>query len=110
MNELNEIAQRIYVKSDAELRKKIKESVAWVWEESGHSAPRPDSRFAEIKSELGGLSGDFSVERVPWIGSASRLFEVVAFHYLRDKYRQKAISDFMQKIDEVSEAINQDPV
>lgn len=109
MSELNEIAQRIYAKSDAELRKKITASVAWVWEESGHSVTRPDSRLEEIKSEIGGV-GDIAIDKVPWIGSASRLFEVLAFHYLRDRYRQKAISDFMQKIDEVSEAISQDPV
>lgn len=102
----DEITQRIYIRSDRDLRAKINASVKWVWDESGHSCERPNSRLEEIQSELGGGGSEFALNKVPWIGAAIRMFEVVAFHYLRDKYRSQAVSDFMAKVESVQEIID----
>lgn len=102
------LTEKIYAKSDAELKKKIADSVAWIWNETGHTGIKPDAnQLSEINGELRGSADFKEFEAMPWIGAATKRFEVIAFHYLRNKYRSQAIYDFMQKVESISEITSQ---
>lgn len=104
---IDTLTQRIHDKSDRELRKKIDNSMDWIWEETGHTGHRPkDVELANLNAEL---SGNISYSQMPWIESVMNQFKAVAFYYLRDKYRAKALSDFMAKVESIDEIVSQLP-
>ena len=98
------ITERLHAKADADLKARLNESVAWVWEETGHSSGRsnPDlTEFPEIKHHYTN-DGQPAPQKMPWIGRILELFKAVSFAYLRDKWRDKYVSDFMAKVEAVA--------
>lgn len=99
------ITEKIFAKSDKELRAKLEQSVKWIWDESGHSCERPKDVAALNKAISSNSIQEF--KEMPWIGAISKLLVETAFLYLRDKYRQKAIREFMAKVESLSEQVEQ---
>lgn len=84
------ITERLHAKADADLKAKLKDSVEWVWKQTGHTCTRPKLEdFPEVAMD----------GKMPWIGHVSQLFESVAFAYLRDQWRDRYVSEFMAKVE-----------
>ena len=104
------LTERIYQQSDKDLKRKIDQSLDWIWQESGHTATKPeDSQLAEINAELRGTADFSEFTSMPWIGAAIGRLKVIAFHYLRNKYRNQAMTDFINKVKSVDEIIHNLP-
>ena len=90
------ITERIYDKTDAELTKRIRQSVAWIHEESNvNSASRPTTtEFPNVKNK-----GD----TFPGLWDSSNEFQNIAYAYLRDLNRNRATKEFMSKVDSMAE-------
>jgi len=96
------ITERIHAKADADLKKKLSESLAWVWNETGHGCELPKlSDFPDVTSQITN-TGAATPTEMPWIGATSNQFAAVAFAYLRDKYRARAVADFMAKVESMA--------
>lgn len=106
MNTIDEITKRIYDRSDRELKGRIEQSVKWIWDEitQGVNRPGPD-QLAEVNAAAPG--GIPTFKEMPWIGGVLCLWKAVAFAYLRDKYRQQAISAFMEKVEAISQMVDE---
>ena len=103
----NEITQRIYAKSDRELRAKLEASIKWVWDETRHGGAGPgEAGLAELNHELNG-TGLPEFKDMPWIGAIQKQFVWIAFLYLRERYRNLAVTAFMEKVEAVESIINQ---
>lgn len=86
------IAERLNAKADAELLKKIDDSIAWIWKESGHGVMKPElADFPKVSSAYSN-TGAPAPKDIPWIGAVQEQFKHVAFAYLRDSYRRAAES------------------
>lgn len=99
------ITQRIYNKSDRDLRAELENSIKWVWDQTGHTADRPkESEVHDLNKAMSG-TGLPEFKSIPWIGATNKQFVETAFLYLRDRRRAAAIHDFMQKVEAVNEII-----
>ena len=96
------ITTRLHAKADADLKKKIAESVKWIWEATqGMSGSMPklvDHKDLETAMRNTGSKW----ESMPWIGGLLDVFKKVAFAYLRDKWRSQYVSDFMGKVESMA--------
>ena len=97
------ITERLYAKADADLKYKLNESVKWVWEQTGHSTESHPTLedFPDVVSNYTN-DGQAKPNKMPWIGRVIELFKSVSFAYLRDKWRNQYVSDFMGKIEAVA--------
>ena len=100
---MDQITKRICDRSDLELRKKLAASLAWIWIETGYDSPRPKPEQLEEVNEVIRGTGLEPYKEIPWIGAASKVFEAVTFAYLRDKYRDKAVADFIEKVEAIKD-------
>lgn len=80
MNEQT-ITEKLFDKADKELKARINKSTQWIYD---------DARQVEHSEK-------------PWIGTIGVQFNELAFDYLREKYRQQAIDDFMAKVNSMAE-------
>lgn len=104
------LTERIYQQADNDLKRKIDQSLDWIWKETGHTTTKPDdSQLAEINDELRGTANFSEFTSMPWIGAAIGRLKVITFHYLRNKYRNQAMTDFINKVKSVDEIINNLP-
>lgn len=89
------ITDKIYERSDAELRAKVAESQKWIWDAiRENNAERPIAKlFPEIEC---------TTERLPWLGEFTVQFDALVIAYLRDLYREKAVSAFMAKVNNMA--------
>lgn len=93
------ITERLHAKADTDLKTKLEASVAWVWDTTGHSCHQPElEAFPEI-SKVFTNDGKAAPAKMPWIGRVLELFKTVAFAYLRDKWRNQYVADFMGKVE-----------
>ena len=93
------LTSRIHAQADAELRKKIDESFQWIWDETGHQNqknPELDD-FPKVQASIMN-QGRPKFTSMPWIGAVQSVHTEVAFAYLRDKYRSRAVNEFMAKV------------
>lgn len=100
----DDLTQRIYNKSDTDLRKKLEDCTKWVWDETGYGDKPSDEALAEARSNLSGT--DLPELSNPWIGNVRRQFIEVSFAWLRDRYRNEALCDFMQKVESLGNVIH----
>ncbi len=92
------ITSKLHAKADADLRKKLEESTEWVWAETGHNAIPPKiEEHEDIKNEL--KKCNYALSDMPWIGAVMMAFRAVAFAYLRDKWRNRYVAEFMGKVE-----------
>lgn len=90
------LTDALYKRADQELRAYLHKQLNPIFEEcrnsnvlhSKRAATDPD--WKEFKDDA-------------WIGNAWRRFEGLAFLYLRDKWREKAVADFIAKVEAVDE-------
>lgn len=94
------ITERLYAKADADLKIKLDQSVSWVWDQTGHSTlVHPDIKdFPNVSSNYTN-DGQPAPAKMPWIGRVLGLFKEVSFAYLRDKWRNQYVADFMGKVE-----------
>lgn len=94
------ITTRLHAKADADLKAKLSESVAWVWEQTGHSGhPNPKLEdFPDVASQYTN-DGQAAPKGMPWIGRILELFKAVSFAYLRDKWRNRYVAEFLGKVE-----------
>lgn len=93
------ITERLYAKADKDLKAKLEQSVAWVWDSIGHSTAQPNlEEFPDVSNNFTN-DGVPKPTQMPWIGRVLSLFKAVAFAYLRDKWRDQYVSDFMGKVE-----------
>lgn len=93
------ITERLYAKADKDLKARLNDSVSWVWNETGHSCHNPSlDDFPEVSKNFTN-DGSAPPSKMPWIGRVLELFKHVAFAYLRDKWRDKYVADFMSKVE-----------
>lgn len=99
MNTASTITERLHAKADADLKAKLKQSVSWVWDSTGYSIATPALEdFPDVAANLIN-DGQPTPSKMPWIGRIVELFTAVAFAYLRDKWRDKYVLDFMDKVE-----------
>lgn len=93
------ITERLYAKADNDLKSKLEQSVAWVWDQSGHATDQP--KLEDFPDIVSNYTNDAqpAPQKMPWIGRVINLFKAVAFAYLRDKWRNQYVSDFMAKVE-----------
>jgi hypothetical protein len=94
------ITERLHAKADADLKAKLEQSVSWVWDQIGYSTrTHPDIKdFPDVSSNYTN-DGQPAPAKMPWIGRTLGLFKEVSFAYLRDKWRDQYVSDFMGKVE-----------
>lgn len=94
------ITERLHAKSDADLKAKLAESTKWVWDQTGYSSASNPSleEFPDVTANYTN-DGKTAPKEMPWIGRIIELFKAVSFAYLRDKWRNKYITDFMGKVE-----------
>ena len=98
----------LHARSDKKLRERLNSSVNWVWNEVGeHHAKRPGC-VNDLNEKMRGTTFP-EFKEVPWTGSVSELWVEVQFLYLRDICRDKEVSDFMSKVDEIKEVFEVQP-
>lgn len=102
---LSTITERLYQKSDLELRKKIETSIAWIWDEKPTNFKFDAEQEKQFATAMSGKPPYSQMKDTPWLGYAQAFFTEVAFHYLRDRYREKALTDFMTKVNSIDEII-----
>ncbi len=97
------ITDRLHAKADADLRKKITESMKWIWDETGHSSQHPKIEdFPNVSAAISnqGLPKPASM---PWIGAVQQVHTEVAFAFLRDRWRSRYVSEFMGKVEAMAD-------
>ena len=93
------ITDRLHAKADTDLKSKLESSVAWVWDSTGHSTAEPNlEEFPDVSNNFTN-DGLQKPTKMPWIGRVLSLFKSVAFAYLRDKWRNQYVADFMGKVE-----------
>lgn len=97
------ITTRLHAKADADLRKKLNESVEWIWQETqyrSNSQPKMEDHN-NVVTAINNAGRKW--ETMPWIGSIISIFKEVAFAYLRDDWRKRYVSEFMGKVESMAE-------
>jgi hypothetical protein len=100
------LTQKLHAKSDSDLRAKIIAATAWIHDDLSHSEFTSGDNADFLKLVSGSEIGNL-LTKVPWIGSAINVFTETAFAYLRDKYRQRAVADFMAKVESMAEQMQE---
>ena len=99
---MSTITERIHLKADQDLRKKIDASLEWIWEEArAYSAQPKIENFPFIASAYTN-DGQKSPTSVPWVGAVQNQFKEVAFAYLCERYRYVAVTQFMAKVNNMA--------
>lgn len=95
------LTDRLHAKADADLRKKITESMQWILDESGYATRGNGPKIEDHPrvSDAMASQGQARPSAMPWIGSIQAVHTEVAFAYLRDKWRSRYVFDFMSKVE-----------
>lgn len=92
------LTDKLHAKADADLRKKIKDSLEWIADEIGHPTTSPElEEFPRVQSAITNM-GRPKFASMPWFGNAQQVHAEVAFAFLRDKYRNRYVAEFMDKV------------
>ena len=96
------LTERLHEKADADLRKKLKDSFRWIADEIGCPTTSPElEEFPRVQSAVMN-AGRPKFTSMPWFGNAQQVHTEVAFAFLRDKYRSRAVSEFMAKVNNMA--------
>lgn len=95
------ITQKLHALADKKLREKLEASIAWIWQETGHADLPLQCKDDFLKSVRGSGLGN-SLKDIPYVGEAMTLLTETGFAYLRDKYREIEVRDFMSKVESMA--------
>jgi len=98
---MSTITERLHARSDTNLKDKLEKTTKWIWDERTEGERPKLEDFPGVKTAYGN-AGESAPREMPWIGSIQQQFLTVAFAYLRDKYRDAAVTEFMDKINSMA--------
>jgi len=81
------LTQKLHDKADRELRERIRNSMDPIWKELGANGDWQRGKEGP---------------KLPWPGPSGAEFEKVAFEYLCAPNRERAVSDFMAKVESMA--------
>lgn len=98
---MSTITERLHARSDSDLKAKLEMAAKWIWDERTQGERPKLEDFPGVKTAYSN-AGESAPREMPWIGSIQQQFLTVAFAYLRDKYREAAVTQFMDKINSMA--------